>query len=160
MEHCGASEELGQDIRRNIEGGGRWDQFFSRKALGLVVSWLSPREMLCPLGQGVYKSPERLLCRERNHMESKHRNGQHKGQVMLYALSTCIWCKKTKELLENLDVDFDYIDVDQLNSQDKTQAIDEIKKWNPSCSFPSLVIDNNQCIVGFKEKEIRNRLGL
>jgi arsenate reductase-like glutaredoxin family protein len=30
--------------------------------------------------------------------------------------------------------------------------------WNPSASFPTLVIDNQRSIVGFKEDEIREAL--
>ena len=37
-----------------------------------------------------------------------------KHRVMLYALSTCIWCKKTKKLLDNLDVCYDFVFVDLL----------------------------------------------
>jgi len=90
-------------------------------------------------------------------METTHVEGKNKGKVMLYALSTCVWCKKTKELLKELNVDFDYVNVDQLNQTDKSQAVEEIKKWNPPCSFPSLVVDNNACIVGYDEAKIRER---
>jgi glutaredoxin-like protein NrdH len=30
-----------------------------------------------------------------------------------------------------------------------------VRKWNPACSFPTIVIDDKKCIVGFKEDEIR-----
>ncbi len=90
-------------------------------------------------------------------METKHVEGKDKGHVMLYALSTCVWCKKTKELLQELNVDFDYVNVDQLNPEDKSQAVEKVKKWNPPCSFPSLVIDNSFCIVGYDETKIRER---
>ena len=88
----------------------------------------------------------------------EHVDGEDKGKVMLYALSTCIWCRKTKELLEDLDVAFDYIYVDLLNDDDKDETMDEIKKWNPRCSFPTLVIKDETCITGFKEDEIREAL--
>lgn len=92
-------------------------------------------------------------------METKHVEGKDKGHVMLYALSTCVWCKKTKELLQELNVDFDYVNVDQLNPDDKSKAVEEVKKWNPPCSFPSLVVDDSSCIVGFDEARIRERFG-
>ena len=77
---------------------------------------------------------------------------------MLYALSTCIWCKKTRELLQSLGVAFDYIYVDLLKGEDRDQVIDEIKKYNPSASFPTIVI-GGKAIVGFREKEIKEALG-
>jgi glutaredoxin len=84
-------------------------------------------------------------------------NREHK--VMLYALSTCGWCKKTKRLLEELDVAYDYIDVDQLLGDEKDEVREEVTRWNPACSFPTLVIDDQRCIAGFKEWEIREVLG-
>ena len=33
-------------------------------------------------------------------MAVEHVTGKNKGKVMLYALSTCGWCGKTKELLQ------------------------------------------------------------
>ncbi|MDD1679584.1 MAG: glutaredoxin, partial [Methanomicrobiales archaeon] len=44
----------------------------------------------------------------------EHKEGKKKGKITLYALSTCGWCKKTKELLTDLEVDFSYIYVDRL----------------------------------------------
>jgi glutaredoxin-like protein NrdH len=86
-----------------------------------------------------------------------HKKGKNKGQVTLYALSTCAWCKKTRELLDELQVKYDYVYVDNLSGQERGETIEEIKLWNPRCSFPTLVI-NNQCIVGFEEQKIREAL--
>ena len=41
---------------------------------------------------------------------------------MLYALSTCVWCRRTKQLLDQLGVEYDYVDVDLLEGGDKTTA--------------------------------------
>ena len=89
---------------------------------------------------------------------TQHVSGVKKGKVMLYALSTCPWCRKTKALLNNLRVDYTYVDVDLLSSDDREEALEEVRKWNPPCSFPTLVINDNKCIVGFKEDETREAL--
>jgi glutaredoxin len=91
-------------------------------------------------------------------LQVEHLEGKNKGKIMLYALSTCGWCRKTKELLNELGVEYDYIYVDLLEDEDKDTAMDEVKKWNPRLSFPTLLIDD-KCIVGFKEDEIREALG-
>jgi len=91
-------------------------------------------------------------------MEIKHIEGKNKGKIMLYALSTCVWCKKTKKLLNNLGVDYYYIDVDLLEEGEKENAKKEITRFNPSCSFPTTVINNEKCIVGYKETEIKEAL--
>ena len=87
-----------------------------------------------------------------------HVDGKEASKVMLYTLSTCVWCKKTKALLKELGVAYDYIDVDLLSGSEEDEVVKEIKKHNPDCSFPTLVINDSQCIVGFKEDEIREAL--
>jgi glutaredoxin-like protein NrdH len=84
-------------------------------------------------------------------------DGKDNGDITLYALSTCIWCKKTKELLTSLGVGFNYVYVDLLKGEERANAINEIKHYNPSTSFPTLVI-GDKAIVGYREKEIREAL--
>jgi len=85
----------------------------------------------------------------------QHINGKDKGRVELYALSTCVWCKMTKALLEKMDVGFDYVYVDQIQGEEREKVMEEVKRWNPKCSFPSLVIRGDTCVIGYKEDEIR-----
>ena len=92
-------------------------------------------------------------------MEVTHVEGKNAGKVMLYALSTCVWCKKTRALLEDLGVEFDYVYVDLLSGDDEAVAEKEIMKHNPDGAMPTLVINDEKCIVGFKESEIRETLG-
>ena len=90
-------------------------------------------------------------------VEKNHVAGTKKGDVLLYALSTCQWCRKTKELLNELKVDYHYIDVDLVAGDDQKELIEEIKKYNPACSFPTIVINERDCIVGFDEEKIRDK---
>jgi glutaredoxin len=91
-------------------------------------------------------------------MVIEHVNGKKMGKVMLYALSTCGWCARTKELLRTLGVDFDYTFVDLLEGKEQDDAMKEVEKWNPKGSFPTLVIRDQMSIVGFREEEIREAL--
>jgi glutaredoxin len=86
--------------------------------------------------------------------------GENKGNIKLFGLSTCIWCKKTKELLDKIGCEYEYIYIDQLGEEDKQNAIKEVRKWNPRSSFPTVVINNNKCIIGFKEDKIREALNI
>ena len=52
-----------------------------------------------------------------------HVDGKDAGHVMLYALSTCGWCKKTKQLLRENNFKFEYLDVDKANRADRKKAI-------------------------------------
>jgi glutaredoxin-like protein NrdH len=92
-------------------------------------------------------------------MDIKHVAGTQRGEVMLYALSTCGWCRRTKALLSDLGVAYDYTDVDLLKGKEQDAAMEVVKKFNPDCNFPTLVIDGKKCIVGFREDEIREALG-
>ena len=88
----------------------------------------------------------------------EHVAGEDKRKIMLYALSTCVWCRKTKQFLDDLGVVYDYVYVDLLEGSDKNDTIEEVRKWNPRCSFPTLVINDEKCITGFKEDEIKEAL--
>lgn len=91
-------------------------------------------------------------------MEVNHVDGKDKGKVMLYALSTCPWCKRTKRLLERLGVAYDFIDIDLVEGDEKEQIDKEVKKWNPRFNFPTLVIDDEVVIAGYKPEAIEEAL--
>lgn len=93
-------------------------------------------------------------------MALKHVPGKNVGDIKIYALSTCPWCKKTKALLDSLDIEYFFEDVDLLTGSEREETIETLKKWNPSVSFPTVVINNAKCIVGFKESEIKEALKL
>lgn len=91
-------------------------------------------------------------------LDTKHVDGIEKKKLMLFALSTCIWCRKTKMLLNELGVSYDYIDVDLLEGSQQDFAVEQVKKFNPSGGFPTLVIDDKEAIRGFDETRIREVL--
>ena len=78
---------------------------------------------------------------------------------MLYTLSTCGWCKKTKKLLGELGVGYNYADIDLLEGNEQKEILEEVKRYNPKCTFPTLVINKDKCIIGFKDDEIKEALG-
>jgi glutaredoxin-like protein NrdH len=88
-----------------------------------------------------------------------HVKGKDKGNVMLYALSTCVWCSKTKKLLTELGVDFYYVYVDLLEGEEKAKVLAEMTRHNSARSFPTLVIDDKTIIIGYQGKKIRKVLG-
>jgi glutaredoxin-like protein NrdH len=93
-------------------------------------------------------------------MGIQHVDGDNKANLMLYALSTCIWCKRTKLFLQQQGIGYDYVDVDSLEGDEKEKTLEEIRRWNPRCSFPSLVVNDERCIVGFDEDKIRETIGI
>ena len=85
-------------------------------------------------------------------------DGTQKGRIVLYTLSTCMWCRMAKNLLRDLGVGYEYVDVDQLQGEEKDAAKAEIRRWNPDGSYPTIVIDDKECICGFDETEIREKV--
>lgn len=79
--------------------------------------------------------------------------------VKLYTLSTCSHCKSAKKFLADHDVSYTYKDVDILSGDERKQTIEEVKKYNPACSFPTILI-GGRVIVGFNEVAIREALGI
>jgi len=79
--------------------------------------------------------------------------------VKLYSLSTCSHCKSTKKLLSECVVKYDVVDVDLIDGDERKVILEDIKRLNPRCSFPTIIIDD-QVIVGFKEQEIKEALNL
>ena len=84
--------------------------------------------------------------------------GKNKGKVVLYALSTCPWCKKTKALLEKLGVAYSYEDVDLLDEKASEEVTKELEKWGNSGSFPFIIINDQTTILGYDEERIIKEL--
>ncbi|MFA5321781.1 MAG: glutaredoxin family protein [Smithella sp.] len=81
------------------------------------------------------------------------------AKIKMYTLSTCSHCKATKKFLNDNGIHFDYVDVDLLQGDDRQKVLEEVMQYNPSRSFPTILIGDT-IIIGFKEKDIREALGI
>jgi len=81
-----------------------------------------------------------------------------KKKVRLYSLSTCAVCKKVKQFLDSQKIDYEFIEVDMLDSGEQWLTSKELKKYNPSGSYPTVVIE--EVIKGFDEPLLRKTLGI
>ena len=86
------------------------------------------------------------------------KKSQHK--VVLYALSTCAWCKVTKQFLKDNDVEFEYVDVDLCEEEDKQKIRQHIQSKGGPLSYPTVIIDDNMLITGFRKDKLKEALGL
>ncbi len=96
------------------------------------------------------------MTEQRGHVDGVH--VEH--AVLLYALSTCIWCKKTRQLLEDEGITFDFVYVDLVDPDERREIRARIRELSSSTSFPATIIDDTDCIVGYKPEKIKGRLGL
>lgn len=81
------------------------------------------------------------------------------SKVKIYTLSTCSHCKAAKKFLNDCGVKFKFTDVDLLEGSKRDNILQEIVKYNPQRSFPTIIIDD-KIIIGFREAEIRRALGI
>ena len=86
-------------------------------------------------------------------------NTSNEPNVKIFSLSTCSHCKSTKRLLSECTIKYEFVDVDLLEGEERKAILEDVRKFNPKCSFPTVII-GEKVIVGFKEKEIKEALGL
>ena len=79
--------------------------------------------------------------------------------IRMFTLSTCSHCRRTKEFFTEQGIEFEFTDVDLLTGDERHTVIEQIRKINPRISYPTILIGDT-IIVGFKEQEIRDALGL
>lgn len=91
----------------------------------------------------------------------EHVDGANKSRdVKLYALSTCPFCRRVKALLKKHDVAYDYVDVDLQSREERKRLRMELIKYNPRCSYPTLVVDGDTVVIGHREERIVEVLGV
>ena len=81
--------------------------------------------------------------------------------VVLYALSTCAFCKKGIDFLTKAGVDFKYIYLDQLDVELKREVKGELKsQFDNLVVFPVLVVDESRALTGFTKDQWEAALDL
>lgn len=81
-----------------------------------------------------------------------------KQKIKLYTLSTCSHCNRTKKFFREEGIDVDFVDVDLLSGEERERIMDEVRKLNPDCTFPTICI-GDAVVVGFNEERIKKALG-
>lgn len=77
----------------------------------------------------------------------------------LYSLSTCSHCKACKRFLGECGIEYEFTDVDLLPDEMRKETLEEIRRLTTRCAFPTIII-GDKVIVGFREAEIREALGM
>ncbi len=86
------------------------------------------------------------------------RNRKHR--VLLYAISTCGWCKRTKDFLKDNDIEFKYVDVDLCSEEDREEIKKDILKRGGRLSYPTIIVNDDVIINGFHDDKIKEVLGI
>ena len=78
-------------------------------------------------------------------------------KVKVYALSTCLWCKKTKKYFEEKKIPFEAVDYDKQDDDCQQKIMEEIKANGGTGSFPFVKIGNS-CTQGYNPGEFEKLL--
>jgi glutaredoxin-like protein NrdH len=79
------------------------------------------------------------------------------AEVFVYALSTCPWCRKTKQWFADSEIDFEFVDVDTLPSEAQDEVADKVYQISGGRRFPVVVI-KGAVIVGYNPDEFLDSL--
>ncbi|HSV32092.1 MAG TPA: glutaredoxin family protein [Atribacteraceae bacterium] len=77
--------------------------------------------------------------------------------VMVYALSTCPFCRMAKSYFDDHNISYNSVDIDLLREDEKENAIKEVQRLSGRRAFPVIVIDED-VIVGYDELRIGEAL--
>lgn len=58
----------------------------------------------------------------------------------MYTLSTCPWCRKTKQWFKDHSIEFEFIDYDLANEEEKKRIQEKVRSDNLTLSFPVVYI--------------------
>lgn len=79
-------------------------------------------------------------------------------KVFVYALSTCAWCKLVKNFLKDNGVSYEYVDVDLSDENDREEIRRKIMNNDKGPVYPTIVVDAEKQIIGFRKNEIKEAL--
>jgi glutaredoxin len=91
---------------------------------------------------------------------SKVSGKKNDHKVTLYALSTCVWCKLTKQFLSDNGVAYEYVDVDLLDDKDKIKVHETITSKGGTLSYPTTIIDDKTVVTGFRKDQLKEAIGV
>ena len=81
-------------------------------------------------------------------------------KVTVYALSTCVWCKLTKQFLSDNGIEFEFVDVDLLDDNEKSKVHTTIISKGGVLSYPTIIVDDKTLITGFRKEKLKEVLGV
>ena len=85
-------------------------------------------------------------------------NGEDE-KILVFTLSTCMWCKKCKRYLDEKSMKYRYIDVDKIDPRDKAVILDYLREnYQERISYPFLVCESGH-VVGYDTKKYEEMLG-
>jgi len=78
-------------------------------------------------------------------------------KVKIYALSTCLWCKRTKNFFEEKNIPFDCVYYDKVDEAEQERIMAEMREKGGGGSFP-LVCIGSEIVQGYAPDDFERLL--
>jgi glutaredoxin len=66
----------------------------------------------------------------------------------------------TKQFLKDNNIEFEYIDVDLCEPEEKEQIRQQIQSKGGNLNYPTTVVDDKKLITGFRKDQLKEALGI
>ncbi len=86
-------------------------------------------------------------------------DGKDKGDIRIFALSTCMWCKKTKKFFKDNNIAYSYVDVDLLSGDELNECLTEQLKYTGEETYPLIAIGEDDYILGYNKERLDELIG-
>lgn len=84
--------------------------------------------------------------------------------VRIYAIDHCNPCKRAREFLERNSIEYEYLNIDMADPEERKEAMIEIGEYLPArgvtIAYPIIIIDGLSAIIGFEEWKLTRALKL
>ncbi len=77
-----------------------------------------------------------------------------KHKILMYTISTCVWCKQTKNYLKANSIEYEYVDIDLCSEEDREKVRRDILSRGGDLNYPVIIIDDKILINGFQKDKI------
>ena len=89
-------------------------------------------------------------------------NREHR--VTVYVTSRCAPCKKTRRFLKSSSIEYEYLNLDTADPEEREQAMIELGEHLPrrgrKITYPIIIIDENTVVYGYDEESLSESLGI
>ncbi len=82
-------------------------------------------------------------------------SGKEIGEIKIYALSTCIWCRKCKTFFDNNGIAYSYCYIDLLPQEEQDEIEEMLGEHTTIISYPMVFADGHDVVVGYNEKKLK-----
>jgi len=75
----------------------------------------------------------------------------------MYGLSTCGWCAKARQWLDQNAQSYDLVYVDLLEVSERNKVMEELRQYTNHVAFP-MVLFGEDCVVGYRPDDYERLL--